>query len=105
EEEWLPVRAQRGVVADIEAFERQGDGLRVLGECSCRAPMDATRELVEDDDEREPGARHAAPSVELAARRPFQQPRKPRDDVRVRATAEPPVHLTRDVRAIAPGLP
>src|SRR6185369_17704554 len=90
EERLLPRRRERVVVAARDALERERDGLRTEGERLCRPAVDRARELVEDDDEGEPPPRRRGPPVEVARGRAREELRKSRDDLGIRAAAEPP---------------
>jgi hypothetical protein len=45
------------MIADLDPFERQRERLRILDERPRRACVNRPRELIEHDDQREPGAR------------------------------------------------
>src|SRR5581483_10819454 len=95
EEGLLPRRRERGVVAGVDAFERERDRVRVL-RVGARGPaVDRTRELIEDEDEGEPRSRLAGPRIELAALRALEERPEPLDDRCIRAAAKPPLGLPR----------
>jgi len=67
EEGFLPDRLQLGVVAALQALEGQVLRQKILGVGLRGALPDRARELLEDDDQREPGARRFGPAMQLAA--------------------------------------
>ena len=50
----------------LDAFEREAESLRILRERLSASAMDRARELIENNDKRQPRPRTLRPAVELA---------------------------------------
>src|SRR5262245_2407655 len=65
-ESFLPRCLERLVVTDRDPFERESERFGILRERLSASAMDRARELIENDDKRQPRPRTLRPAVELA---------------------------------------
>ena len=93
EERFLPNGSDAVVVPVVHSFDGQGESLRILSVCLRGVPIHGSRELIEDYDQRQSGARSFGPVVKLASCRSFQKVREPLHDGWVSAAVEPPLVL------------
>ncbi len=95
EEGLFPRRVERRVVACVEAGACQRARLRVERIHSRIATVDGSGELVEHDDQCEPRAWILGPAVQHPAAGALVERPEPLIDHGIRATAKPPLELTR----------
>jgi hypothetical protein len=93
EERFLPRRVEGGVVTELDSLERQSKRLRILRVRPRRTAIDGSGELIEDDDQREPGSSPVRPVVEVPAYGMLQHRFEPLDDGSVCSAAKPPFEL------------
>ena len=65
-EGFLPGVIQGCIVTVLDPFERKGESLRILRERLSASAMDRARELIENNDKRQPRPRTLRPAVELS---------------------------------------